>query len=68
MPEMRIKAAILDGDKGLRQVGRQIRQIRTAAPPVSPRLASKAPFSSRMAMFGGRFGTARASIGGSFVA
>ena len=39
---MRIEAAILDRDEGLRQIGGSSAR-RTAAPPVSPRLASSVP-------------------------
>jgi hypothetical protein len=40
----------------------------TVRPPVSPRLASSEPSLARMAMLGGRFGTASWSIGGSCAA
>ena len=65
--EMAVEAPVLDRDEGLRQIGRQVDEP-TAGPPVSPRLAMSVPSSARTAMFGGRFGTASWSIGGSWLA
>ena len=60
---MRIEAAILDGDEG---VGHVVRQFvsGTAAPPMSPRVASVAPLTPRISTDGGRFGISSDWIGG----
>jgi len=61
--EMGVKAAVLDGDESLGQIGRQFRKTDRRAAGVAA-IGQKLPSAARMAMLGGRLGMASWSIGG----
>ena len=61
---MRIEAAVLDGDEGLRQIGRQILQRRHWRRPFRRACASTLPSRPTIWMVGGRFGISSDWIAG----